>query len=154
MIAYEKMNRRILHITFYSDINSVLFPRKSTGFTLVEIVVLLLVAAIILPALILPFSEGTRKLELPVIMNTLSFLAQEEMEKNIICLDYDTVASWPSTAITGFPGYTSECAIDGTATFGEVIEGVKLITVTVTYSYPELDPDPSLQLVTVKTKWF
>ncbi len=74
MIAYEKMNRRILHITFYSDINSVLFPRKSTGFTLVEIVVLLLVAAIILPALILPFSEGTRKLELPVIMNTLSFL--------------------------------------------------------------------------------
>ena len=138
----------------YRDYTFGLFNRERSGFTLVEIVVLLLVAAIILPALILPFSEGTRKLELPVIMNTLSFLAQEEMEKNIICLDYDTVASWPSTAITGFPGYTSECAIDGTATFGEVIEGVKLITVTVTYSYPELDPDPSLQLVTVKTKWF
>jgi len=148
------MKRFRLHTTFHSDINSVLFPRKSAGFTLVEIVVLLLVAAIILPALILPFSEGTRKLELPVIMNTLSLLAQEEMEKKIICLDYYTVVSWPSTAITGFPGYTSECTIDDTATFGEVIEGVRLITVTVTYSYPELDPDPSLQLVTVKTEWF
>ncbi len=128
-------------------------PGNKHGHTLVEIVIILLVAAIILPALILPFVEGVRGLKLPLVLTTLSFLAQEEMEKKIICLDFDTVAAWPSTAIDGFPGYTSTCTFDDTANFGEVVDGVRLITLTVTYSDPERDPDPSLSLVTVKTNW-
>ncbi len=127
---------------------------KSRGFSLIEIAVMIVVAAIILPALILPFVEGSRKLELPVILNTLSFLAQEEMEKKIICLNYDTITDWTSTVIDGFPGYSSVCTIDNTASFGEVTAGVKLITLTVTYSDPNMDTNPSLELVTVKTKWY
>ena len=132
---------------------------NSAGFTLVEIAVMILVAAIILPVLIIPFIEGSRDLGLPAVMTNLSLLAQEEMEKNIICHDYNTVAGWSSTAITGFPGYTSQCTIatfgveTGVPTFGEVTDGIRLITVTVTYSDPELDPDPSLSLTTVKTDW-
>lgn len=133
--------------------------KNSAGFTLVEIIVMILVAAIILPALIIPFVEGVRDLGLPVVMTNLSLLAQGEMEKNIICLDYNTVSGWGSTAINGFPGYTSQCTIStlgvqtGVPTFGEVIDGIRLITVTVTYSDPGLDPDPSLSLTTVKTDW-
>ena len=127
---------------------------KSRGFSLIEIAVMIVVAAIILPALILPFVEGSRKLELPVVLNTISLLAQEEMEKKIICLNYDTITDWASTAIDGFPGYTSVCTINNTASFGEVTTGVKLITLTVTYNDPNLDNNPSLELVTVKTKWY
>ncbi|MDP8215075.1 MAG: hypothetical protein RAO92_04085 [Candidatus Euphemobacter frigidus] len=127
--------------------------RNGAGFTLIEIAVMILVAAIILPTLILPFVEGVSELDQPMIMTTLTFLAQEEMETRVICRTYDTVAGWASTAIDGFPDYTSECAIDDTVTFGPVVAGVRKITLRVTYNDPELDPDPFLELVTVKTDW-
>lgn len=137
----------------HCDIFSDLFQRNRSGFTLIEITVVILVAAIILPALILPFVEGVQRLNLPMVLTTLSFLAQEEMEKNIICLDYDAIAEWTDSPLDGFPGYTSTCIFDDTVDFGEVVDGVRLITVIVTYNDPELDPNPSLSLVTVKTDW-
>lgn len=114
---------------------------------------MIVVAAIILPTLILPFVEGVSELDQPMIMTTLTFLAQEEMETRVICLTFDTVAGWASTAITGFPDYTSTCTIDNNVNFGPVVDGVTEITLRVTYNDPELDPDPFLELVTVKTDW-
>ena len=120
---------------------------KDTGFTLIEVVVIILVAAIIMPVMILPFVEGVRDLDTPVTRGTLAFLAQEEMEKKVICFNYQSVSAWSSTAVTGFPGYYSEGLVDSTATFGEVTSGVKEITVTVSKG------NESLSLVTVKTDW-
>lgn len=115
--------------------------KNSRGFTLVEIVVLLIVAAIILPALILPFVEGVRDFNQPVVQGTLAFLAQEEMESKIICQDYDDISPWSSTEIDGFPGYSSSCTV-------EVIEtGTKRIIVTVT------EGGQSIELETIKTDW-
>ena len=126
---------------------------RSSGFTLIEIAAMILVAAIILPTLILPFVQGVSKLDQPMIMTTLTFLAQEEMETRVICLDHDAVAGWASALIAGFPDYSSQCAIDDTVAFGPVVDGVRKITIRVTYNDPELDPDPFLELVTVKTDW-
>jgi len=103
-------------------------PEKSLwsrrGFTLIEIIIMLVVAAIVLPALILPFNVGVQDFTRPVNQGIAAFLAQEEMETKIIPSDYDDIAAWAETGITGFPDYTSSCAVTEE-------DGIKVITVTV-----------------------
>jgi len=120
--------------------------RDESGFSLIEIVVIIFVAAIILPAIIIPFAEGVRELNVPVIRGTLAFLAQEEMESKVICFNYQSVSGWSSTAISGFPDYSSECSV-ANASFGEVTADVHQITLTISRGAE------SLTLVTVKTAW-
>ncbi len=123
---------------------------SDAGFSLVEIIVLLLVAAIVLPALILPFREGLRDLEKPVISGTLAFLAQEKMEKKVVCREeLDDVIGWGSVAFPSpFTDYSSAGVVDPDVTFGPVQTGLKKITVTVTHSSGQ-----ALSLVTVKSNW-
>jgi type II secretory pathway pseudopilin PulG len=113
---------------------------KGKGFTLIEIVVILAVAAIVLPAILLPLTQGIRDLDKPAAWITMVFLAQEEMESRIITAGFGEVASWPETAIAGFPDYTSS---------GSVIAAADVKEVTVTVSRG----DESLSLVTRKTDW-
>lgn len=80
---------------------------QSAGFTLIELMVVLLVAAIIFPALILPFAEGTRNLNIPTEAATMAFLAQEELERNR-ALDYHDIVSWSEAPLDGFSDYYSE----------------------------------------------
>ena len=131
--------------------------RDESGFTLIEIIVVVAVAAIILPAILLPFVEGIRDLEKPVIRGTLAFLAQEEMERNIIPLgdldgEYDTITGWAGGAISGFPGYYSSA----TVSFVTLTDldtpvgydtGYKRIEITITHGAD------SFSLVTVKTDY-
>ncbi|MFH1039072.1 MAG: hypothetical protein V1789_10450 [PVC group bacterium] len=122
---------------------------NAPGWTLIEIVVILIVAAIILPALIFPFIEGVRGLNMPVISGTLALLAQEEMEKKVVCLSYELVNGWASTPFSApFGDYSSTCNIDPNASFGTINEGLMEITVTVTH----IDGQ-TLSLVTVKSDW-
>ena len=127
-------------------------PSASAGWTLIEIVVMLVVAAIIFPAIILPFVEGARNLNEPVIRGTLAFLAQGEMEKNIIPFAYDEINEWSDQPIAGFAGYESSCDIIWVAegefdTEDDEDTGFMRITVTVTHGAE------SLSLVTIKTNW-
>lgn len=116
---------------------------------MIEVAVILVVAAIILPVIILPFVEGVRDLEKPVIRGNLAFLAQEEMEKKVICRSYYDVVSWNNATISGFPGYSSSCTVDDTAAYGAIDEDVKDVSLTVT----EESTNESITLVTVKTLW-
>lgn len=126
-----------------------LFNPSSPGWTLIEIVVMLIVAAIILPALIIPFTEGVRDLNKPVIAGTLALLAQEEMEEKVVCLNYHSVSGWTSIPFPApFADYSSECIVDPDVAFGPVQSGLKQVTVTVTHSDGQ-----SLSLVTVKSNW-
>lgn len=124
---------------------------------MIEIMVMLVVAAIILPPLIFPFIEGVRELEIPVISGTLALLAQEEMEKKIIHFfnqtdGYDSIINqggWTDVPLPNpFTDYSSSCVLDENVSFGEVTEGVVKITLTVTHQDGQ-----SLELVTVKTNW-
>ena len=118
------------------------------GYSLVEVVVVLVVAAIILPALILPFVEGVRELDIPVVRGNLAFLAQEEMEKKVACFSYQSVSAWSTTAFpVPFADYSSSCSV-ASASFGPVVTDVVQITVTVNHTDGQ-----SLSLVTVKTDW-
>lgn len=120
-----------------------------SGWTLIEIVVILIVAAIVLPALIIPFTEGVRDLNIPVIADTLALLAQEEMEEKVVCFNYQSVAGWSSIPLPApFADYSSEGVVDPNVTFGPVQTGIKQVTVTVTHSSGQ-----TLSLVTVKTNW-
>lgn len=84
--------------------------RKYQGFTVIEITVFLLAAAIVLPALLLPFVEGTRKLNEPTTLATMAFLAQEAMEQNL-SKEYDDIKNWASSEFVGFPGYFNEGSV-------------------------------------------
>ena len=111
------------------------------GYSLIEVVVVIVVAAIILPVLILPFVEGVRELDIPVIRSNLAFLAQEKMEKEVVCFSYQSSAS--------FAPYTdaSSSFNNETIAFGPVVADVRLITITVTQD------GQSFSLVTVVTDW-
>ncbi len=120
------------------------------GWSLIEIVTVILVAAIILPALILPFVEGVRGLDIPVISGHLTFLAQEEMEKKVVCFNYHSVVDvggWTDIALSApFSDYNSSCVLDPNASFGPVTDGVTEVTITVTHTDGQ-----SLDLTTVIT---
>jgi len=118
------------------------------GWSLIEMVAVILVAAIILPALIIPFADGIRDLDIPVISGNLAFLAQEEMEKKVACFSYQSVSAWTTTPFPApFADYSSSCTVTNTS-FGPVVTDVVEITVTVNHSDGQ-----SLSLVTVKTDW-
>jgi hypothetical protein len=119
------------------------------GWSLIELVAVIVVAAIILPALIIPFVEGVRGLDIPVISGNLAFLAQEEMEKKVTCFSYQSVSGWITTAFSApFADYNSSCVLDPNASFGPVIDGVTEVTITVTHADGQ-----SLDLITVITDW-
>jgi len=120
---------------------------RTEGFSLIEIAIVIMVAAIIIPAVILPFVEATRGMDRPVILGTMAFLAQHEMEKKIVAYNFHSISAWADSPIGGFPGYSSSCTIDPNVTFGPVTEGAKLVTVTVTGGGYDFE------LVTVKTDW-
>jgi len=125
--------------------------QNKRGYSLIEIVAVIVVAAIILPALILPFVEGVRGLDIPVVRGNLAFLAQEEMEKKVACFSYQSVVDGGGWADSVFPApfatYSSSCSI-ANASFGPVVTDVVQITVTVNHTDGQ-----SLSLVTVKTDW-
>ncbi len=120
---------------------------KPKGYTLVEMIAVIVVMAIILPAVFLPYIEASRQMEKPVILGTMALLAQGEMEKKVIAFNYHSVSAWSAGEISGFPGYLSSCEIDEDAEFGPVTDGVKLVTVSVSHG------GESLNLITVKTAW-
>jgi len=126
--------------------------QNKRGYSLIEIVVVIVVAAIILPALILPFVEGVRGLDIPVVRGNLAFLAQEEMEKKVACFSYQSVVDgggWADFVFpTPFATYSSSCRIIANAPFGPVVTDVAQITITVNHTNGQ-----SLSLVTVKTDW-
>jgi type II secretory pathway pseudopilin PulG len=51
------------------------------GFTLIEIIILIVMAAILLPAIIIPFATGIRKSTNPEITTTAMYLAHQKMEE-------------------------------------------------------------------------
>jgi type II secretory pathway pseudopilin PulG len=62
--------------THYSELLS-----KTKGFTLIEIIILIVMAGILLPAIIVPFVAAVKGSGKPEMVNTAMFLAHQEMEE-------------------------------------------------------------------------
>ncbi len=72
------------------------------GFTLIETVILIVVAGILLPVLVAPFVTSVKRSEKPERVNTAMFLAQQKMEE-LTKYDY-TNAGLNPTALTPYAG--------------------------------------------------
>ena len=77
------------------------------GFTLIEIIILIVMAAILLPAIIIPFATGIRKSTNPEITTTAMYLGHQKMEE-FMKYNYCNPALNPTalTAAANIPGFS------------------------------------------------
>jgi type II secretory pathway pseudopilin PulG len=61
---------------------------NNKGFTLIEIIVLIVMAGIIIPTIIIPFATGIRGSKKPEMVTTTMYLAHQKMEE-LMKFDYD-----------------------------------------------------------------
>ena len=82
---------------------------RSKGFTLIEIIVLIVMAGIIIPVIVVPFATGIRGSGKPEVVTTAMYLAHYKMEE-FIKYQYLNSALNPTAMtsyadISGFSGY-------------------------------------------------
>jgi type II secretory pathway pseudopilin PulG len=108
------------------------------GFTLIEIIVLIVMAGIIIPVIVVPFATGVRGSGKPEVVTTAMYLAHQKMEE-LMKFDYSRAPELtPGTYTLPAPpiaGYTWQWVISYvTNTFAAsgADVGYKMIQVTVT----------------------
>ena len=71
------------------------------GFTLIEIIVLIVMAGILLPAIIVPFATGVKGSGKPEMATTAMYLAHQRMEE-LMKFDYGKTPELDPTAFTPY----------------------------------------------------
>ncbi len=79
------------------------------GFTLIEIIILIVMAGILIPVIIVPFATGIKGSQKPEMVTTAMYLAHQKMEEfmKFRYLDHalNPTALTPYATISGFSGY-------------------------------------------------
>jgi len=87
---------------------------NNKGFTLIEIIILIVIAGILLPAIIVPFVTSVKGSGKAEMVNTAMFLAQRKMEE-FMKFQYTNAALNPTAGFvsfsTGDPNYPGEYEI-------------------------------------------
>lgn len=124
-------------IPVFTGMTKILKKQKNRGFTLIEIIILIVMAAILLPVIIVPFATGIRGSQKPEMATTAMYLAHQKMEE-LMKFNYCHPDLNPGTYNSPAPpvtGYTWQWVISNvTNTFdasGSDV-GYKMIRVTVT----------------------
>ncbi len=76
------MNRRTLEPS-----TPLVKEMNGKGFTLIEIIVLIIMAGIIIPVIVVPFATGIRSSNMPEMVTTAMYLAHQKMEE-LMKFDY------------------------------------------------------------------
>lgn len=88
--------------------NSELLTIRNRGFTLIEIIILIVMAGILLPVIIVPFVASVQESGKPEMVNTAMYLAHQKMEE-FMKFDYSNAALNPVSltayANAGITGY-------------------------------------------------
>ena len=105
------------------------------GFTLIEVIILIVVAGIIMPAILVPFSTSVKDNLIPEKIAKATFLAQYKMEE-LLKQKYDSIPTQtqPYTEVTGFSNYQwlwDVSWIDETLSSSASDVGYKLVVVRV-----------------------
>jgi type II secretory pathway pseudopilin PulG len=108
------------------------------GFTLIEIIVLIIMAGIIIPVIVVPFATGIRGSQKPEMVARAMYYAHQRMEE-LMKYDYCNAALNVTGSVVfttgGEPNYTglNSIAYVDAATFAPSVPdvGYKMITVTV-----------------------
>jgi type II secretory pathway pseudopilin PulG len=109
------------------------------GFTLIEIIVLIVMAGIVIPAIIIPFATGIRGSNKPEMVTTAMYLAHQRMEElmkyNYCNAALNVTGGFVAFATGGEPNYTGQNSIayvDNTFSASGSDVGYKMIQITVT----------------------
>jgi prepilin-type N-terminal cleavage/methylation domain-containing protein len=108
------------------------------GFTLIEIIVLIVMAGILLPAIIVPFATGVRGSGKPEMVTTAMYLAHQKMEELMkfnYCRAPDLTPGTynsPAPPVTGYTWTWTISYVDNTFAASVTDVGYKRILVTVT----------------------
>ena len=108
------------------------------GFTLIEIIVLIVMAGILLPAIIVPFATGVKGSGKPEMVTTAMYLAHQKMEELMkfnYCRAPDLTPGTynsPAPPVTGYTWTWTISYVDNTFAASVTDVGYKRILVTVT----------------------
>lgn len=84
----------------YSEFRNLKSAMGNKGFTLIEMIVLIVMAGILLPAIVVPFATGVKKSGKPEMVTTAMYLAHQKMEE-FMKFNYGNAALNP-TALTAY----------------------------------------------------
>jgi type II secretory pathway pseudopilin PulG len=112
-------------------------PLKSDGFTLVEVVLIIVMVSIFMASIMLPFISSLRESDLPEVASIAYFLALEKLEE----LGAETTGSISAesrSAVSGYGDYEREVAVEDVncndLSTPKAGSGCRKITVTVHHS--------------------
>ena len=99
----------------YSEFRNPQSAMGNKGFTLIEVIILIVMAGILLPAIVVPFVTGVRGSGKPEMVTTAMYLAHQRMEW-LMKFDYSRTPDLNPTAgfvafPTGDPNYPGEYEI-------------------------------------------
>ena len=133
---------RIGHSELRTNHSELLFQNR--GFTLIEIIVLVVLAGIIIPVIVVPFATGIRGSGKPEMVTTAMYLAHQKMEE-LMKFDYDRAPdltpdtyTLPAPPATGYTWQWVISYVDNSFAASGSDVGYKMIQVTVT------DPQSSI----------
>jgi type II secretory pathway pseudopilin PulG len=108
------------------------------GFTLIEIIVLIIMAGIIIPVIVVPFATGIRGSNKPEMVTTAMYLAHQKMEE-LMKFNYDRAPeltpgtyTLPAPPIAGYSWQWVISYVDNNFAASGSDVGYKMIQVTVT----------------------
>ena len=103
-----KDNKKRQKMSKYSEFRNPHSAMGKKGFTLIEIIILIVMAGILLPAIIVPFVTGVKGSGKPEMVTTAMYLAHQRMEE-FMKYSYCYVALTPTTLTAwgnaGLPNY-------------------------------------------------
>ena len=133
-----------------------MFNKQSSGFTLVEMIIAIVIIGVGLAGVLLAFNTTVKSSADPMIRKQMLAVAEEMLEEVLLkpyalapgtisgcnrasaddVSDYAAYTDQPvcdidGTAVTGLNGYTVSVAVDASASLGALATGVKKVTVTV-----------------------
>jgi len=133
-----------------------MFNKQSSGFTLVEMIIAIVIIGVGLAGVLLAFNTTVKSSADPMIRKQMLAVAEEMLEEVLLkpyapapgtisgcnrasaddVSDYAAYTDQPvcdidGTTVAGLDGYTVSVAVDASASLGALATGVKKITVTV-----------------------
>ncbi len=135
-----------------SQVAKELSAHDRSGFTLIEVVMIIVLMGIFMATIVVPFVEGVKQTRLPEVVTTAHFLAVEKTEE-LAGTAYDSLSDEARADVSGFTDYEREVDVqyvDSDLADAGSDEGYTKITVTV---YHDELPAAGISIVTLQTDY-
>jgi len=111
--------------------------RNAAGFTLVEVVLIIVMVSIFMASIMLPFISSIRESDLPEIASIAYFLALERLEE-LAPQTAGSISAESRSAVSGYGDYEREVAVEDVncndLSTSQAGSGCRKVTVTVYHS--------------------